>query len=249
MRLYFSFRLLYTFNLLFPFVNSSQVKTHNKPASLAARMLTLDSSCTSQVRALEIFKLKASDTNKQVQCRMILVRGRANSLFSYLFIYFCCTSSSLHYVRFLFSDQRLNPGSLLWECRVLATGPPGKSPNIHFLRESSTRAPGSTSGLQCCGYAEVSVLRGGVYPGAACDVRHCSWFCSLQGFSSFPENLGLPLWLRRETVCLQCGRLGSIPGSGRSPGEGNGNTLQYSCPENPMNGGAWWAIVHGVAKS
>ena len=43
--------------------------------------------------------------------------------------------------------------------------------------------------------------------------------------------------------------LGSIPGSGRSPGEGNGNPLQYSCLENPMEGGAWWATVHGVAKS
>ena len=43
--------------------------------------------------------------------------------------------------------------------------------------------------------------------------------------------------------------LGSIPGSGRSPGEGNGNPLQYSCLENPMDGGDWLATVHGVAKS
>ena len=42
---------------------------------------------------------------------------------------------------------------------------------------------------------------------------------------------------------------GSIPASGRSPGEGDGNPLQYSCLENPMEGGAWWATVHGVAKS
>ena len=45
------------------------------------------------------------------------------------------------------------------------------------------------------------------------------------------------------------GDLGSIPGSGRSPGEGNGNPLQYSSLENPMDGGARWATVHGVAKS
>ena len=45
------------------------------------------------------------------------------------------------------------------------------------------------------------------------------------------------------------GDLGSIPGSGRSPGEGNGNLLQYSCLENPMDGRAWWATVHGVAES
>ena len=45
------------------------------------------------------------------------------------------------------------------------------------------------------------------------------------------------------------GDLGSNPGSGRSPGEGNGNPLQYSCLENPMDGGAWKAAVHGVARS
>ena len=44
------------------------------------------------------------------------------------------------------------------------------------------------------------------------------------------------------------GDLGSIPGSGRSPGEGNSNPLQYSCLENPMDGGAW-SIVHEVTKS
>ena len=42
---------------------------------------------------------------------------------------------------------------------------------------------------------------------------------------------------------------GSIPGSGRSPAEGNGYPLQYSCLGNPMDRGAWWTAVHGVAKS
>ena len=45
------------------------------------------------------------------------------------------------------------------------------------------------------------------------------------------------------------GDAGSIPGSGRSPGEGNGNPLQYFCLENPLGGGAWWATVHGVADT
>ena len=45
------------------------------------------------------------------------------------------------------------------------------------------------------------------------------------------------------------GDLGSISGLGRFPGEENGNPLQYSCLENPMDRGAWWATVHGVAKS
>ena len=52
----------------------------------------------------------------------------------------------------------------------------------------------------------------------------------------------------KESAC-NAGDLGSIPGSGRSPGEGNGNPFQYSCLENPMDGGAWRATVHGVAKS
>ena len=42
---------------------------------------------------------------------------------------------------------------------------------------------------------------------------------------------------------------GSIPGWGRSPGEGNGNPLHHSCLENPMEGGAWYATVHRIAKS
>ena len=50
-----------------------------------------------------------------------------------------------------------------------------------------------------------------------------------------------------ESVC-NAGDLGSIAGLGRSPGEGNGNTFQYSCLENRMDRGAWQAIVHGVAK-
>ena len=45
------------------------------------------------------------------------------------------------------------------------------------------------------------------------------------------------------------GDMGSIPGSGRSLREGNGNALQYSCLGNPIDRGAWWATVHGVAKS
>ena len=52
----------------------------------------------------------------------------------------------------------------------------------------------------------------------------------------------------KESTC-NAGDLGSIPGSGRSPGEGNVNPLQYSGLENPMDRGAWLAIVYGVEKS
>ena len=52
----------------------------------------------------------------------------------------------------------------------------------------------------------------------------------------------------KESAC-NVGDLSSIPGLVRSPGEGNSNPLQYSCLENSMDRGAWWATVHGVTKS
>ena len=61
--------------------------------------------------------------------------------------------------------------------------------------------------------------------------------------------VGFPGGSDSEESACSAGDPGSIPGSGRSAGEGNGNPLQYSCLENPMDGGAWQATVHGVAKS
>ena len=61
---------------------------------------------------------------------------------------------------------------------------------------------------------------------------------------------GLPRWLSGvENLPASAGEAGSILGSGRSPGEGNGHPLQYSCLGDPMDRGAWWATVHRVAKS
>ena len=53
--------------------------------------------------------------------------------------------------------------------------------------------------------------------------------------------------ISKESAC-NAGDPGLIPGLGRSPGGGNGNPLQYSCLENPMDGGAWWAAAYGVAR-
>ena len=64
--------------------------------------------------------------------------------------------------------------------------------------------------------------------------------CSLEGFPGGSED--------KASAC-NAGDPGSIPGLGRSPREGNGNLLQYSCLENPMDRGAWRAAVHEVAKS
>ena len=57
------------------------------------------------------------------------------------------------------------------------------------------------------------------------------------------------MYLEVKASACNAGNLGSIPGLGSSPGERNGNPLQYSCLENPTDRGAWWATVHGVAKS
>ena len=63
------------------------------------------------------------------------------------------------------------------------------------------------------------------------------------------QSMGFPGGSEVKASACNVGDLGSIPGSGRSPGEGNGNPLQYACLGNPMDGGAWWATVHGVTKS
>ena len=61
--------------------------------------------------------------------------------------------------------------------------------------------------------------------------------------------VGFPGGLHRKESACNAGDLDSVLGSGRSPGEGNGNPLQYYCLENPMDRGAWKATVYGVAKS
>ena len=67
--------------------------------------------------------------------------------------------------------------------------------------------------------------------------------------SSMASNIGLPQWPSSIESTSKAGDVGLIPGSGRSLGGGNGNPLQYSYMKNPLDRGASWATVHGVAKS
>ena len=80
-------------------------------------------------------------------------------------------------------------------------------------------------------------------------VLHSKWFCYLlllcQNFIILRAFLGSEL----KNPLANAEDTGLILGSGRSLGEGNGNPLQYSCPENPMDRGAWWATVRRVTKS
>ena len=62
------------------------------------------------------------------------------------------------------------------------------------------------------------------------------------------QSLGFPGGSVGKNSACNAGDLGLIPGLGRSPGEGNGNPLQYSGLENPMDTGAWWATVHGCHR-
>ena len=73
--------------------------------------------------------------------------------------------------------------------------------------------------------------------------------CSKCKFSSLPCRPLLPWWLSGKQLACHAGDLGLIPGSGRSPGEGNGNHLQYFCLGNPTDGGAWPSTVPEVAMS
>ena len=74
-------------------------------------------------------------------------------------------------------------------------------------------------------------------------------FARQEYWSGLPLPSPISMLLVLKTLPANAGDLGSITGLGRSPGEGNGNPLQYSCLANPMDGVAWWATVHGVAKS
>ena len=62
------------------------------------------------------------------------------------------------------------------------------------------------------------------------------------------QDMGFPAGSVAKDLSANAGDVGSIPGSGRSPGEGNGNPLQYPCLKSPTDRGAWWATVHGVTK-
>ena len=77
----------------------------------------------------------------------------------------------------------------------------------------------------------------------------CELRIRTQEFRCPKMQVGVPWWLSGKESTCHAEDVGSIPGSGKSPGEGNGNPLQYSCLEDPMDRGAWWATVHGVTKS
>ena len=78
---------------------------------------------------------------------------------------------------------------------------------------------------------------------------HCRQVLYHLSHQRSPPNRGFPAGSDSKESACNAGGLGSVPELERSPGEGNGTPLQYSCLENSMDRGAWWATVCGVAKS
>ena len=91
--------------------------------------------------------------------------------------------------------------------------------------------------------------RSGVLPSKDSPSPLFPLFTGVMPIFLLPTSPRVPWWLSGKESVFNAGDMASIPGSGRFPGKGNGNPLQYSCLENPMNRGAWWAAVHRVAKS
>ena len=75
----------------------------------------------------------------------------------------------------------------------------------------------------------------------------CAWVVTSK-YDCLLKETGLPRWLGGKNSPANAGDEGSISVLGKSPGEGNGNPLQYSCLGNPMDRGVWQAVVHGISK-
>ena len=136
-----------------------------------------------------------------------------------------------------------------------------------FQADCPIGAPRDAQGLETSILPSVTVSSGGLDPSR--ESPSVCRFTSLMSLSTTSPRLtqaaargrtssfcqavywfiGLLQWLSGKESAASAGGSSLIPGSGRSPGEGNGNPLQYSCLGNPMGRGAWRAIVRGVSKS
>ena len=121
-------------------------------------------------------------------------------------------------------DQTQTPKSPALQADSLSTEAIGKPIDLHKWREWNS----STSGWVSNGILSLMSLGDNWVP---------VWL-----------KYGLPWWLSGKEFACNAGDMDSIPGLGRSPGEGNGILLQYSCQESSMDRGAWRATVHGVEK-
>ena len=137
-----------------------------------------------------------------------------------------------------------NPSSLT--AVFMTLGHSWVRPSSGYHTDSGVKLPGSTSWLWFCLLvwnckADQLLVPQCAHPNMRIIKPISQVVMRIKWLKGFPGG--------SNSKACSAGGLGSIPGLGRSPGEGNGSPLQYSCLENPMDGGAWWATVHGVAKS
>ena len=122
---------------------------------------------------------------------------------------------------------------------------PKKTKRTEYMRKFIIAS--SQQAIQIVGSIGHSMLLTEHWKNSRMTLNLTEWCCLKIHRPSF--YLGFPGGSEVKASACNTGDLGSIPGSGRSPGEGYSNPLQYSCLVNPMDGGAWWATVHGVTKS
>ena len=133
-------------------------------------------------------------------------------------------------------------------CRAQALGCVGFSSCVPGLW--STGAIVVARGLSCSAACGIFLGRDGIH--VSCIGRWILYhWATRDGQNVFlgrniDKSVTESWWLNGKEAACNAGHMGSISGSGRSPGEGHGNPLQYYCLENSMNRGAWWAIVHGL---
>ena len=135
--------------------------------------------------------------------------------------------------------------------------PPPPTPHTHMLSYSNVPRIFEVTRLAPRFYQIYSIIKsvlGTCYPKAVCYLG-THWSPQIWASHAFVRPLphattrDFPSGSDVKGCACNTGDLGSIPGLGRSHGEANGNPLQYSCLENPMDGGAWPATVHGVPKN
>ena len=158
-----------------------------------------------------------------------------------------------------FPGQGWKLGPPHWEHRVLVSGPPGKSLGSHFCSNSSQfwdpqippeRILVSVNREENSSRWALIGLKSPASIEYASDVLKL-WSARERltfGFL-YHESVGFSSSSDSKASACNVGDLGSMPGWGRSPGEGNDNPLQYPCLQNSMDRGTWQATVHGVAKS
>ena len=88
-----------------------------------------------------------------------------------------------------------------------------------------------------------------VFIAKGCREPKCPLVCQWTKQIWHSQSMEIPCGSDSEESARNAGDLGSVPGLGRSPGEGNGYPLQYSCLENPMDRGVWWVTIHGISES